>query len=661
MSKFTNTLIFFNLPFFLVCKVICSKVSPHVLVISHDVVGSRMAGPGIRAWELAHVLAAHQPVTLIAPQPIDRPSTTVTCGSYTWGNALSLAPWLQAADAVIANGFMLLGHPELADLLQPLALDLYDPTLLENLEVLRGASPDQRATQSRQDIALLQQQLGAGDFFVCATERQRDLYLGSLMATGRITADVAAADPDLRALIGVVPTGLPHTPPAHRRSMVRSVVPGIGMEDVVIVWSGGLWDWMDPLTLIAAMPTVAARHPCVRLVFLAGQHPGAIQAMAMPDRARAAAHASGLLDRHIFFYDQWVPYDERADVLLEADLAVYLHRPHLETRYAAVRSRMLDHLWAGLPSVVSAGDAAADLVERHDLGRVIPSATPDAVADALLALLNDPARRARCAHNARQLAQQFTWQHTAAPLIQFCQHPTARRPRLNAAQSAAQPGAPSLPDGQPNAMTNEHSTLIQRMERTWQFGVLPPRGGLRGLVQRVAIRLLGPLIAQQREFNAAAVQLAYQQVEPTAAVPPDSVAQAPLNAVLAQVLSTQHAMNALQNDVNTLHNAVHALHAELPQRHAAIEAKLAALQAAEQQIAEHAALFREIGERLGNVDTLQARIQELAYVHHRVSGMNDTLQLLNDAVAEHDRIQAELAEHVAQLTLHTNAAGLADG
>src|SRR6185503_14501838 len=90
----------------------------HLLIISHDVVGSRMAGPGIRCWEMARVLSAQQPVTLIAPQPIDR----------------------------------------------PLALDLYDPVLLENLELFRAAPERQRTAQYEADQSLLAQELAAGDF-----------------------------------------------------------------------------------------------------------------------------------------------------------------------------------------------------------------------------------------------------------------------------------------------------------------------------------------------------------------------------------------------------------------------------------------------------------------------------------------------------------------
>lgn len=43
----------------------------HILILSHDVIGTRMAGTGIRYWELAHALAATQPVVLLAPQPPD--------------------------------------------------------------------------------------------------------------------------------------------------------------------------------------------------------------------------------------------------------------------------------------------------------------------------------------------------------------------------------------------------------------------------------------------------------------------------------------------------------------------------------------------------------------------------------------------------------------
>ncbi len=41
--------------------------APRVLVISNDTVNERMAGPGIRSWEMAKVLSKRQPVTLAVP------------------------------------------------------------------------------------------------------------------------------------------------------------------------------------------------------------------------------------------------------------------------------------------------------------------------------------------------------------------------------------------------------------------------------------------------------------------------------------------------------------------------------------------------------------------------------------------------------------------
>src|SRR5262245_57534242 len=108
-----------------------------ILFIIHDVVGSAMAGPGIRAAELARVLAAEHAVTLATPRPADVLPAGVRGYDYHWGDAASLADALDAAELVIANGYVLEGHPEVAGSTAPLALDMYDPTPLENLALWR--------------------------------------------------------------------------------------------------------------------------------------------------------------------------------------------------------------------------------------------------------------------------------------------------------------------------------------------------------------------------------------------------------------------------------------------------------------------------------------------------------------------------------------------
>jgi glycosyltransferase involved in cell wall biosynthesis len=551
-----------------------------MLILSHDVIGTRMAGPGIRYWELARVLSDACAVTLAAPAPIDLAPQGFTTAHYTPGASHSLAALTAEADIILANGVALASNPELAAIAAPLLIDLYDPTLLENLELFRSAPPTERAERTAADHDLLQRQLAAGDAFICATERQRDLYIGALMAAGRITPELADADPLLRSLIDVVSFGLPSDPPpAPTGPVLRNVLPGIDASSDLLLWTGGLWDWMDPHTLIHAMPLVLAERPTAHLVFLAGLHPGPALPMRAPETARALAAELGLLDTAVHFYDEWVPYARRGDFLQEADLLVSLHRPGLESTYAAIRSRFLDHLWAGRSSVVSAGDAAADLVQRHNLGRCVPADDPKAVAAAIVELLDDPAERIACARNARTLAQDYTWARVAEPIRTFCRRkPTFRiqnsefRIQIAGGTGLNSQPHPTLPDAaggtgfspQPPShpisrvvqgaanhtpeqtpMTNETLPHLQAMERQWALNT-PPTGLLERLARPLVSRILGSLFAQQREFNGATIRALYGIVER------QERTDTQINAVMAQLVSLRDDLALLSGRADTL-------------------------------------------------------------------------------------------------------------
>lgn len=108
---------------------------------------------------------------LLAPQPIDLVVPGVRTGHFVISNYASLIEFLRQADVILANGFLLESHPELAEALQPLLPDLYDPTLLENIELFRNAPLPERRDRTHRDAELLNRQLAAGDLFLCATER----------------------------------------------------------------------------------------------------------------------------------------------------------------------------------------------------------------------------------------------------------------------------------------------------------------------------------------------------------------------------------------------------------------------------------------------------------------------------------------------------------
>jgi glycosyltransferase involved in cell wall biosynthesis len=411
---------------------------PRVLIVSHDVVGPSMAGPGIRYWELAAALRRGGfEATLAAPEG----SALEGVLTYRVGDE-ALAARAGEHDAIVVTGPILEQFPALKGLGVPLVVDLYDPFLFENL-ARRVPWPEHEG-----GIRTLAEQARCGDFFICASERQRDLYLGMLAAWGRVNPTTYAGDAELRALIDVVPFGLDPEPPRAGPAL-RGVVPGISADDRVVLWNGGLWDWFDPLTAIRAVDRLAGARPSLRLVFLGTRHPNpAISQPPTAARARALAAELGLAGRVVFFRD-WTPYAERGAYLLDADLALSLHVDGLESRFS-FRTRLLDCIWAGLPTVTSQGDVLGEALAAGGLGATVPAGDPAATAEALAALLDEPAPGAARRERFAALARELTWDRAVGPLARFLAAPGRAADRQPSTLSTPPPDAgtpcPATPD-----------------------------------------------------------------------------------------------------------------------------------------------------------------------------------------------------------------------
>jgi glycosyltransferase involved in cell wall biosynthesis len=171
-------------------------------------------------------------------------------------------------------------------------------------------------------------------------------------------------------------------------------------------------------------------------VFLGLRHPNpAVPEMPVATELQALSDRLGLTGKHVFFNPGWVPYERRADFLLDADVAVSAHHDHLETRYS-FRSRVLDYLWAGLPMVLTAGDVLADEVAAAGLGVTVAAGDVAGLEQALAGLLSAPPSRYRFA----ALAHRYTWQQAAKPLVEFCLDPR-RAPDAGVARLSPQEAA----------------------------------------------------------------------------------------------------------------------------------------------------------------------------------------------------------------------------
>jgi glycosyltransferase involved in cell wall biosynthesis len=382
-----------------------------ILVVSNHRIGTRMAGPGIRYYNFARELAKTHAVTLMVPEPADIALDEVEVVEARTYGGRAFPGYAEQFDVLVAQHLLPWTMRRLANAPVRVIYDLYDPFLVENLGLFAGQETSRRYQDSLLRANALTQEvaLATGDAFLCASERQRDLWLGVLGALGRLNQDAYGRDPSFRELIDVVPFGLPAEPPVKREQVLKGVVPGIRPEDRVLVWGGGIWNWFDPLTPIRAVARLAERRDDVKLYFLGIQHPDPeSEAMGMDAAALALAQELGVHDRFVFFNHGWVPYERRADFLLEADLGISAHFDTIETRFA-FRTRMLDYLWAGLPIVTTRGDVLGELVEERALGRTVDERDVDGWVTAIEELLDDAGERNAASHAIAEVRPGYEW------------------------------------------------------------------------------------------------------------------------------------------------------------------------------------------------------------------------------------------------------------
>lgn len=399
------------------------------LLISSDLIDRHMAGQGIRCLELAKALARHVPVRLAVPQRCDITIPDVEVVIYQYGDPQSLERACDGVSALFAEPFILHAHPTIFNSHLPLVIDLYNPFVLEHLAVHQALPLEAQVEKFYENVELCNAVCARGDFFTCATERQRDWWLGVLQANGRINPLTTDNDPHLRSLIDVVAYGIyaaavtddpGYSSPAPVGPKQNH--PALSANDKLILWGGGLWNWLDPLTLIRAMPAVLAAEPRAKLLFPGTRHPNTtiVPDMAMRQAAEELSEAMGLRDRYIFF-GAWVPYEEWGAYLADADVAVSFHQESPETRFAALRSRIFGYLGARLPMVVQAGDRASEIVEQYGLGKVVPPNDPTAAASALISVLQQG--KVAYADAFVPLLETLSWEHVAEPLQTFARAP----------------------------------------------------------------------------------------------------------------------------------------------------------------------------------------------------------------------------------------------
>jgi glycosyltransferase involved in cell wall biosynthesis len=384
-----------------------------VLIFCFDHISKSMAGPGIRSWEFAKILSKSHDVTLMIPNKTDvipDGFSIVTTTSFINNKNLfknidviitQLTPYKLALAAKLHG--------------TKIILDAYDPMPLERLELFKSLPPSLYRSKIQHIVDYFNFSFQIADTVICANQSQKKLWTGLMLSQKKISTDTYIADQSLKNLIDIVPFGLSSTPPLRNGDGLKKMF-NLKNSDKVVLWGGGIWNWFDPLTLIEAIHQISQQRSDIKLVFMGTKHPNEkVPEMKMTVDAHLLAKKLNLLDKHVFFNFGWVPYEQRASFLLDADIGVSTHHEHLETDYS-FRTRMLDYLWAKLPIIGTEGDAFAEIIAKNEIGLVVPYGDSQTLAKAIVHIIDNPHVAEKMKENIEQVRQQFYWDIAVKPL-----------------------------------------------------------------------------------------------------------------------------------------------------------------------------------------------------------------------------------------------------
>lgn len=404
---------------------------PRVVIVTEGRIGRLMSGIGIRYIELARSLGREFEVTLAHPGPSEVSIPGVRQIRWKISDFETLVHCAVGADVVIVHSYLLKKLPDLERLECLMVVDLYCPFVFENIEIHhdRGLPLDEREAIHDNDLQVLNDQLLRGDYFLAATERQRDWILGALTALGRLRPATCGPGAGPENFVGLVPFGLSGETLEGNHdgaAVMRGVWPSVGADDTVLLWGGGIWSWLDPLTPVRAMAEIARSRSDIKLVFLSTRTAeNVVEMPILRELFQLVSQTKGLDEVVIFNTDSFIGYEQRGAYFSEADIGICAHHHSLESHFS-FRTRILDYLNFGLPILTTNDDFFGEFVNRNQLGQALPVGDVEAWVEAILELA-DASTRKPYQQRILETRKEFLWSTVTADLVSLIRDVTKAR------------------------------------------------------------------------------------------------------------------------------------------------------------------------------------------------------------------------------------------
>jgi len=376
-----------------------------------------MGGIGVRVWELAQSLSQHIPVTIVAKGPFDLQGPNI--------RFLTVDRWEQALEECTAAVFY--DMPDTRILLaahrggKRVITDSGPP--IEHLEYgnIRGAdNPD--ATY-RDVVRRYELQVLLSDHFIIRSEVARATTVTALSLMGRLAYANYSRSSHLEHLFSFIPIGFNAQSDRHAEASAGAA------PMVDFVWSGGIWDFYDPLKVVSAVARLrhAGTTLTVRFMYAPPHQQGLYEATRLSE-AVSREDLGSLIE----LWTTPISHEARDGVMKRARAAVLLGKDGIEN-YTSIRLRIRDTFLYRLPLVVDKYGATGEFVRKLGIGLAVNPDDEEEVAHALRTVARDDALYMRLRSNIEAVRGDFMLEPHVERFLRFLSR-EERAPDINTEQ-----------------------------------------------------------------------------------------------------------------------------------------------------------------------------------------------------------------------------------
>jgi glycosyltransferase involved in cell wall biosynthesis len=250
--------------------------------------------------------------------------------------------------------------------------------------------------------------------------------------------------------IDVIPHGIPDLPfvdPSFYKDL-------FGVEGKTVLLSFGLLSPNKGIeNVIAALPTILARHPNVMYIVLGATHPHVLRSEGETYRLslQRLAREKGV-EGNVIFYNRFVALEELVQFISAADIYI---TPYLDA--AQSTSGTLAYTLGAGKAVISTPYPYAEELLAEDRGTLIPFRDPQALAEQVIGLLDNEAGRHAMRKRAYLFGRDMIWPQVARRYLQSFERAHAERRHFAAAEFAVKPLDKRAPEVPPLKLEHLHS------------------------------------------------------------------------------------------------------------------------------------------------------------------------------------------------------------